>query len=92
MKATGFGDNRKATMQDLAILTGATVVSEDMGMKLEETQAGHLGKCKKVTITKNDTVLIDGVGDNTVINERCKEIKFQIVHFFFKLAQQNQQY
>lgn len=78
VKAPGFGDNRKATMQDLAILTGATVISEDMGMKLEETQPGHLGKCKKVTITKNDTIVLDGVGDKTVIAERCELIRNSI--------------
>merc|ERR1719379_1177907 len=63
VKAPGFGDNRKATMQDLAILTGGTVVSSDMGMKLEETQIEHLGQCKSVTVTKNDTVLLDGKGE-----------------------------
>jgi len=75
VKAPGFGDNRKATMQDLAILTGATVISEDMGMKLEETQPIHLGKCKKVTITKNDTVILGGGGEPDTIGERCELIR-----------------
>merc|ERR1719390_549855 len=57
VKAPGFGDNRKATMQDLAILTGGTVISEEVGMKLEEVQPSHLGSCKNVTITKNDTIV-----------------------------------
>merc|ERR1712157_655828 len=57
VKAPGFGDNRKATMLDLAILTGGTVISEEMGMKLEDVKPEHLGTCKKVSITKNDTVV-----------------------------------
>ena len=56
VKAPGFGDNRKATMQDLAVLTGGAVISEEMGMKLEEVEPHQLGSCKKVTVTKNDTV------------------------------------
>merc|ERR1712137_1517905 len=72
VKAPGFGDNRKSTMQDLAILTGGTVISEEMGMKLEEAQPVHLGKAKKVTITKNDTVVLDGAGDSNVLEERCE--------------------
>jgi len=78
VKAPGFGDNRKATMQDLAILTGGTVVSSDMGMKLEEVQPSHLGKCKKVTVTKNDTVVLDGAGGADGIKERCDLIKSSI--------------
>lgn len=78
VKAPGFGDNRKATMQDLAILTGGTVISEEMGMKLEETTPEHLGKCKKVTITKNDTVVLDGSGDTSSISERCELIRSSI--------------
>ena len=78
VKAPGFGDNRKATMQDLAILTGGTVISEEMGMKLEETTPQHLGRCKKVTITKNDTVVLDGSGDTSAITERCELIRNSI--------------
>merc|ERR1711983_223167 len=78
VKSPGFGDNRKATMQDLAVLTGGTVISEDMGMKLEEVQTLHLGKCKKITVTKNDTVVLDGAGDTDTINERCELIKSSI--------------
>lgn len=78
VKAPGFGDNRKATMQDLAILTGGTVISEEMGMKLEETGPEHLGKCKKVTITKNDSVVLDGSGDTSSISERCELIRSSI--------------
>lgn len=78
VKAPGFGDNRKATMQDLAVLTGGTVISEDMGMKLEEVQPEHLGKCKKITITKNDSTVLDGAGDKTTIEERCELIRDSI--------------
>jgi chaperonin GroEL len=78
VKAPGFGDNRKATMQDLAILTGGTVISEEMGMKLEEVTPAHLGRCKKVTITKNDTVVLGGNGATEVIQERCELIRNSI--------------
>jgi len=78
VKAPGFGDNRKATMQDLAMLTGATVISEEMGMKLEETEMHHLGSCKKLSVTKNDTVVLDGAGDKDGITERCELIRSSI--------------
>ena len=78
VKAPGFGDNRKATMQDLAVLTGGTVISEEMGMKLEETTPEHLGRAKKVTITKNDTVVLDGAGEGAAITERCELIRSSI--------------
>merc|ERR1719223_1884013 len=60
VKAPGFGDNRKATMQDLAILTGGTVISEDTGMKVETATPEQLGTAKRVKITKNDTIVLDG--------------------------------
>jgi chaperonin GroEL len=75
VKAPGFGDNRKATMQDLAIITGGTVVSEEAGMKLEEVTIAHLGRCKKVKVTKNDTIVLDGAGDPDAIKERCDLIR-----------------
>merc|ERR1712157_503264 len=78
VKAPGFGDNRKATMQDLAILTGGTVISEETGMKLEEVTPEHLGRCKKLTVTKNDTVVLDGAGETWDINERCDLIRASI--------------
>ena len=78
VKAPGFGDNRKATMQDLAILTGGTVVSEDVGMKLEEVQPEHLGTAKKVKITKNDTIVLDGAGEKAAIDERCELIRTSV--------------
>merc|ERR1712048_510674 len=78
VKAPGFGDNRKATVQDIAILTGGTVVSEDIGMKLEEVTQEHLGRCKKLTVTKNDTVVLDGSGSKESISLRCELIRNSI--------------
>lgn len=78
VKAPGFGDNRKATMQDLALLTGGTVISEETGMKLEEVTPSELGKCKKVEIDKNGTVVLGGSGDSAGIKERCELIRHSI--------------
>merc|ERR1719253_345217 len=78
VKAPGFGDNRKATMQDLAILTGGTVISEEVGMKLEEVQPAHLGTAKKIKVTKNDTIVLDGAGEKASIDERCELIRSSI--------------
>jgi chaperonin GroEL len=75
VKAPGFGDNRKATMQDLAILTGGTVISTEMGMKLEDVLPEHLGTCKKLTVTKNDTVVLGGGGLSADIDARCELIR-----------------
>jgi len=78
VKAPGFGDNRKATMQDLAILTGGTVISEEVGLKLEEVTPAQLGSCKRITVTKNDTVVLDGAGEKSAIDERCELIRASI--------------
>ena len=78
VKAPGFGDNRKATMQDLAILTGGQVISEETGMKLEDITPAHLGTCKKVEIDKNNTVVLGGSGDKDAIKERCELIRHSI--------------
>jgi len=78
VKAPGFGDNRKATMQDLALLTGGTVISEEMGMKLEETTPEQLGRCKKIEVDKNNTVVLGGAGDSEGLKERCDLIKASI--------------
>merc|ERR1712127_762653 len=75
VKAPGFGDNRKATMQDLAILTGGTVISEEVGMKIESVTPEQLGSSKRVKVTKNDTIVLDGAGDKTTIEERCEFIR-----------------
>jgi len=78
VKAPGFGDNRKATMQDIAVLTGGTVISEEMGMKLEETEIAHLGRCKSITVTKNDTIILDGKGETSGISERVELLRDSI--------------
>uniref|UniRef100_A0A7R9ZS93 Heat shock protein 60 n=1 Tax=Craspedostauros australis TaxID=1486917 RepID=A0A7R9ZS93_9STRA len=78
VKAPGFGDNRKSTMQDLALLTGGTVISEETGMKLEQVTAEHLGTCKKVEVDKNDTMVLDGAGEKELIQERCDLIRHSI--------------
>ena len=62
VKAPGFGDRRKAMLEDIAILTGGQLISEDLGIKLENVTLDMLGKAKKVTITKDDTTIVDGVG------------------------------
>jgi chaperonin GroEL len=78
VKAPGFGDRRKAMLEDLAILTGAQVVSEDLGIKLENVSLDMLGKAKKVTITKDDTTIVDGIGEKEAIEARIAQIKRQI--------------
>jgi len=75
VKAPGFGDNRKATMQDLAILTGGTVISEETGMKVETATPEQFGSCKRVKVTKNDTIVLDGAGEKSLIEERCELIR-----------------
>merc|ERR1719460_1682786 len=75
VKAPGFGDNRKETLQDLAVLTGGVVISEDVGLKLDTATEEHLGVCKKITITKDDTIVLDGSGDRADVDERCDFIR-----------------
>ncbi len=78
VKAPGFGDRRKAMLEDIAILSGGTVISEDLGIKLETVSLKDLGRAKKVTIDKENTTIIDGVGKKTEIESRVKQIKAQI--------------
>mmetsp|Transcript_29223 Transcript_29223/g.92476 ORF Transcript_29223/g.92476 Transcript_29223/m.92476 type:complete len:568 (+) Transcript_29223:49-1752(+) len=78
VKAPGFGDNRKATLQDMAVLTNGTVISEDTGMKLETAEFSVLGTAKKVTISKDDTIILDGAGDTDAIEERCELLRDSI--------------
>ena len=78
VKAPGFGDRRKAMLEDIAILTGAQVISEDLGIKLESVTLEMLGKAKKVSITKDDTTIVDGIGDKEAIEARIGQIKRQI--------------
>jgi len=77
-KAPGFGDRRKAMLQDIAILTGATVISEEVGLELESASLEHLGRAKRVTMDKDNTTIIDGAGDHDAIKARVKEIRVQI--------------
>ena len=78
VKAPGFGDRRKAMLQDIAILTNGTVVSSDLGMKLEDVTLATLGSAKSVTITKDDTTIVDGAGSADEIKNRVAQIKQQI--------------
>ncbi len=78
VKAPGFGDRRKAMLEDLAILTGGTVISEDLGIKLENVALTDLGRAKKVTITKDDTTIVSGSGEKAGIYARIGQIKQQI--------------
>jgi chaperonin GroEL len=78
VKAPGFGDRRKAMLEDIAILCGGQLISEDLGIKLENVTLEMLGKAKKVTITKDDTTIVDGSGDKAGIEGRISQIKRQI--------------
>ena len=78
VKAPGFGDRRKAMLEDLAILTGAKVISEEVGMSLETLEMDDLGQAKRITVTKDDTTIIDGAGDATAIEDRVSMIRAQI--------------
>ncbi|MGR3373975.1 MAG: chaperonin GroEL, partial [Pseudooceanicola nanhaiensis] len=78
VKAPGFGDRRKAMLQDIAILTGGQVISEDLGMKLENVGMEMLGTAKKVSITKDETTIVDGNGDKAEIEARVSQINKQI--------------
>jgi chaperonin GroEL len=78
VKAPGFGDRRKELLQDIAILTGGKVISEDLGIKLENVTVEHLGSAKNVTISKDDTIIIDGAGNTDDLKGRVKTLKAQI--------------
>ncbi|MBI1346494.1 chaperonin GroEL [bacterium] len=78
VKAPGFGDRRKAMMGDMAILTGGTLISEDLGIKLESVELAHLGRAKKVEVTKDDCTIIEGAGDSAAIKGRVDQIRRQI--------------
>src|SRR5205809_737758 len=78
VKAPGFGDRRKAMLQDIAILTGGKAITEDLGIKLENVQIQDLGQAKKVTIDKDNTTLVEGKGKHSEIEGRVKEIRSQI--------------
>jgi chaperonin GroEL len=78
VKAPGFGDRRKAMLEDIAILTGGQVISEDLGIKLENVTLDMLGTAEKVSITKETTTIVDGAGSKDDINGRVGQIKAQI--------------
>ncbi len=78
VKAPGFGDRRKAMLEDIAVLTGGQTISEDLGIKLESVEIGMLGRAKRVTITKDDTTIVDGSGKKKDIEARVAQIKAQI--------------
>jgi chaperonin GroEL len=78
VKAPGFGDRRKAMLEDIAILTGGRVISEDLGIKLENIKLNDLGRAKRITIDKDNTTIVDGAGDKDDIEARVKQIRAQI--------------
>jgi chaperonin GroEL len=78
VKAPGFGDRRKRMMEDIAILTGGEVITEELGLKLENTQLNQLGRARKVVITKDNTTIIDGAGDPEAIRGRINQIKAEL--------------
>ncbi|MEN6320650.1 MAG: chaperonin GroEL [Syntrophaceae bacterium] len=78
VKAPGFGDRRKAMLEDIAVLTGGKMISEDMGAKLENTKMEDLGRAKKITIDKDNTTIIDGAGERGALEGRVKQIRAQI--------------
>lgn len=77
VKAPGFGDRRKAMLEDLAILTGGQLISDDLGIKLENVDISMLGTAKRITISKDDTIIVDGAGDKADIAARCTQIRAQ---------------
>ena len=78
VKAPGFGDRRKAMLEDIAVLTGGQVVSEDLGIKLENLAVSDLGNAKRINIDKDNTTLVDGAGSRAAIEGRVKQIRAQI--------------
>ena len=78
VKAPGFGDRRKAMLQDIAILTGGQVISEEVGLSLEKATIKDLGRAKKIQVTKENTTIIDGAGDENGIKSRIDQIKKQV--------------
>ena len=78
VKAPGFGDRRKAMLEDIAVLTGGQVISEDIGIKLESITLKDLGHAKRITVDKDDTIVVDGAGSKTDIEKRVKQIRTQI--------------
>lgn len=80
VKAPGFGDRKKATLQDICILTGATFISEEVGLRLEDVSMKSFGHAKSIKVTKDETTIIDGVGDDQAVKDRVREIKAEIAN------------
>ncbi len=78
VKAPGFGDRRKAMLEDIAVLTGATVITEDLGLELKDATMDSLGRANKVTVDKDNTTIVEGAGDSTAIEDRVQLIKNQV--------------
>lgn len=78
VKAPGFGDNRKANLEDIAILTGGEVITQDLGLELKDVQISQLGQAKQVKVSKENTIIVDGLGEKAKIQERVAQIKTQI--------------
>lgn len=78
VKAPGYGENRNASLQDLAILTGGEVIGDELGLNMEKVTIDMLGSCKKVSVSKDNTVVLDGAGDKKTIEERCEQIRSAI--------------
>jgi chaperonin GroEL len=78
VKAPGFGDRRKAMLEDMAVLTAGQVISEDIGVKLEKVTVNDLGRAKRVTINKNDTTIVEGAGSKSAIEGRVRQLRTQI--------------
>jgi len=78
VKAPGFGERRKAYLSDLAVLTGGTAITEDLGLTLEKVALSQLGSAKRVRISKDNTTVVEGAGKKKAIDERCKQIRLQI--------------
>ncbi len=84
-KRLAFGDRRKAILQDIAILTGATVISSEVGLSLDDIELSMLGRAKKIKIAKETTTIIDGAGNAKEIEKRIKEIRAEIANIDFRL-------
>ena len=78
VKAPGFGDRRKAMLEDIATLTGGRVISEELGLDLKNTEISMLGRARQVKITKDDTIIVDGYGDTAEIKKRIDQLRVQI--------------
>lgn len=80
VKAPGFGDRRKEMLKDIAVLTGATLISREVGLSVEEVEQGHLGQAKTVSVTKDETTIVNGLGDKRALESRKEEIRTQIAN------------